>query len=39
MRSDEEILAFIDEQVAKLQGVQLRTDWERQRAASFDIAL
>ena len=29
MRSDDEILAFVDQQVSKLQGVQLRSDWEK----------
>ena len=35
LKSDDEILAFVDQQVAKLQGVQLRADWERERAVKF----
>jgi catechol-2,3-dioxygenase len=35
MKSDGEIFAFVDQQVAKLQGVKLRADWERERTAKF----
>jgi catechol 2,3-dioxygenase-like lactoylglutathione lyase family enzyme len=35
MQSDDQIVAFVDRQVAKLQGAKLRFDWERERAARF----
>lgn len=35
LKSNDEIMAFVDQQVAKLQGVQLRADWERERAVKF----
>lgn len=35
LKSDDEIMAFVDQQVAKLEGVQLRSDWERERAVKF----
>lgn len=35
LKSDDEILGFVDRQVAKLSGAKLRADWERERAASF----
>ena len=35
MKPDDEILAFVDRQVAKLEGVKLRADWERERTAQF----
>jgi catechol 2,3-dioxygenase len=35
LKSDDEIMAFVDQQVAKLQGAQLRADWERERAVNF----
>ena len=35
MKSEDEILAFVDQQVSQLQGVQLRAEWERERAALF----
>ena len=35
LKSDDQIMAFVDQQVAKLQGVQLRADWERERTAKF----
>jgi hypothetical protein len=35
MKSDDEIMSFVDEQIAKLQGVKLRTDGERERTAKF----
>jgi catechol-2,3-dioxygenase len=35
LKSDDEINSFVDQQVAKLQGVQLRRDWERERSARF----
>jgi hypothetical protein len=35
LRPNEEILAFVDQQDAKLEGVGLRADWERERTAQF----
>jgi len=35
LRSDDEIMAFVDQQVSNLQGVRVRADWERERAAMF----
>jgi len=35
LRSDEEIIAFIDQQVSKLKGVKLRSEWEQERATTF----
>jgi hypothetical protein len=35
MKSDDEISAFVDRQIAKLPGVSLRADWERERMAKF----
>jgi catechol-2,3-dioxygenase len=35
MKSDDEITALVDRQIAKLPGVSLRTDWERERTAKF----
>ena len=35
MKADSEIMAFVDQQVAKLPNVKLRADWEHERAARF----
>ena len=35
MKTDSEIMAFVDQQVAKLPDVQLRADWVHERAARF----
>ena len=35
MKSDDEIMALVDRQIAKLSGVSLRADWERERTAQF----
>jgi catechol-2,3-dioxygenase len=35
MKSDDEIMALVDQQIAKLSGVSLRADWERERTAQF----
>jgi catechol 2,3-dioxygenase-like lactoylglutathione lyase family enzyme len=35
LKSDEEILAFVDKQVASLEGAVVRSEWERNRAAAF----
>lgn len=35
MKSDDEIMAFVERQVAALNGVGLRADWERDRMAKF----
>ena len=35
LKSDEEILAFVDRQVASLEGVVVRSDWERDRQPAF----
>jgi catechol 2,3-dioxygenase-like lactoylglutathione lyase family enzyme len=34
-QSDEEVMAFVERQVAALPGVGLRADWERERMAMF----
>jgi catechol 2,3-dioxygenase-like lactoylglutathione lyase family enzyme len=38
MKSDDEIMAFVDRQVAALPGVGLRSEWERARAPKFSGA-
>jgi catechol-2,3-dioxygenase len=35
MKSDNEIMIFVDQQTAKLPGVTVRADWEREREAKF----
>lgn len=35
MKPDDEIIAFVERQIASLPGVVLRSDWERERAATF----
>jgi len=35
MKSDAEIMEFVDKQIADLPGVRARPDWERERAAQF----
>ena len=35
MKPDSDIMAFVDQQVAKLPNVKLRADWEHERAARF----
>ncbi len=35
MKSDDEIMAFVDRQIAALPGAGLRSDWERERMAKF----
>jgi len=35
LKSDAEIMAQVDQQVSKLQGVKLRADWERERTPLF----
>jgi catechol 2,3-dioxygenase len=35
LQSDEAILAFVDKQVASLEGAVVRSDWERDRQAAF----
>ena len=35
MKTDSEIMAFVEQQVAKLPDVKLRADWEQERAARF----
>ncbi len=35
MKSNDEIMAFVDRQVAELPGAALRADWERARTAMF----
>jgi len=35
MQSDDEIMAFVERQIAALPGVSERADWERERAAMF----
>lgn len=35
MKSDDEIMAFVERQIAALPGVGLRADWERERVAKF----
>src|ERR1044071_5151651 len=35
MKSDDEIMIFVDQQTAKLPGVTVRAEWERERAAKF----
>ena len=35
MKADHEIMELVDQQVANLQGVKLRADWERERASKF----
>ena len=35
MKADSEIMAFVDQQVAKLPNVKLRADWEHERAVRF----
>ena len=34
-KSEDEITAFVEKQVAALQGAKPRSDWERERAPSF----
>jgi catechol 2,3-dioxygenase-like lactoylglutathione lyase family enzyme len=34
-KSEDEIMAFVEKQVAALQGVKPRSDWESERASSF----
>jgi catechol-2,3-dioxygenase len=35
MQSDDEIIAFVERQIASLPGVALRADWERERVGKF----
>jgi catechol 2,3-dioxygenase-like lactoylglutathione lyase family enzyme len=35
LKSDHEIMAFVDRQIEALPGVRVRADWERERTASF----
>ena len=35
MKSDDEIMSFVERQIAVLSGVGLRADWERERMSEF----
>lgn len=35
LKSDDEIMALVERQIADLPGVRARADWERERAAAF----
>jgi len=35
LKSDDEIMAFVEQQIAALSGVEPRADWQRERSAKF----